>query len=185
MDPRRNYYRDLLSKVSDDQEKLKANYRVIVRRTHSDANHGNEDFRHLFQAAVEAWEVLRDPERRAQYEAARHDWLSGQNALMCAGCGEGIRPRSERRKQQCPLCKTIVDVETLHTERDNGPSAFQPVFESGSRLGERIIDVTEEEAERLGRELIQRGAELLTEKMFNGFDVLRTKIRKRRNHDVG
>lgn len=179
MDPSRNYYRDLLSKVPDSQEQLKANYRVIVRRTHADANNGNHEFQSLFQSAVEAWKVLGDPDCRDQWEDARRDWLASQNAIMCEGCGEGLRLHPEKKKQNCPLCKTPLEVESeiRHTPASK---VLHPLYESGSRLGERIIEVSEEEAERLGRELLQQGAEMLSASIFKGFEALRNKIGTRR-----
>jgi curved DNA-binding protein CbpA len=176
MNPKRNYYRDLLSRVLDDEPTLKKNYRLIVRRTHSDTNQGSDEYTQMFQAAVEAWEILGNARVRAEYDEARRGWIASLGAVMCSGCGEALRIRTENRKQRCPLCKTVLTV----SEEQSVPSIVSPVVESGYRLGARILDATEDEAERLGRELIQRSAENLSRQLMQGFDFARQRLRRRR-----
>ena len=103
----KNYYLALMCRPGDDAETLKSAKRQIVKRTHSDANGGSEKYRVLFEAAVEAWEVLGDPIKREQYDAAREQWLSERGAVWCEGCGEGLRlPNGNGLR--CPLCKTCL-----------------------------------------------------------------------------
>lgn len=174
MDPRRNYYRDLLSKPSDSPEQLKSNYRKIAKATHSDANGGSDEYRDLFQAATEAWSVLGDPEQRADYHSARFAWLRAVGGFQCAECGEALRLVVGQRKQRCPNCKTELKVSGVS---DN---ILRPLEESGRRIGDAVLDVSQQEAERLGREFVQESAKIISRLIVNGFDFARRKIGQKR-----
>ncbi len=64
--------------ASDDE--LKRAYRVKARQFHPDTNHaGSEDDEHFKEISL-AYEVLRDPERRARYDRFGHAGVFGQAA---------------------------------------------------------------------------------------------------------
>ena len=180
MIPQKNYYFALLCRPGDDAPTLKRAYRRIVKRTHTDANNGSEQYRVLFEAAVEAWEVLGDASKRKQYDAAREQWLLGLGAVWCQGCGEGLRlPEGEGLR--CPVCKTPVE----EPEPDPMPqsawksSFVEPLVESGVRIGGTVVDASEREAERLGRELVRQSAVLLSGLITSGFDIARQKLKRK------
>lgn len=175
MNPQKNYYRFLLCRPTDDHDTLKSAYRQIVRRTHADANNGSEEYRILFEHAVEAWKVLGEPKLRGEYDTERAQWLSDRGAIQCAGCGEALRVTAGA-KQKCPICKQPVS---------NGQSAWEsnfvrPIVDSGRRIGDAVLDTvldeSEKEAERLGRELVQRSATALSGLILTGFERARRRL---------
>lgn len=173
MNPQRNYYLDLLSPVSASTEELKSAFRRIARHTHSDANQGSEEFRAMFEAAVEAWDVLGDPQKRAAWTLSRQQWLMTIRAGQCEKCGSTVRLALTRRRPYCPLCKTPLSKE----QQALGDNPFAtPFLESGRRIAESVLGTSQPEAERLSRELVQQGVFLLSKAIVNGFELARSRI---------
>ena len=100
----------------------------------------------------------------------------------CEGCGEGLRlPNGNGLR--CPLCKTPV--EDLQPEPKPHSSAWkssvvEPLVESGVRIGDTVLDASEREAERLGRELMRQSATLLSGLIVSGFDSARRRLKRKR-----
>ena len=53
---------------SADEKEIKRAFRTLARKYHPDANPGNKEAEKKFKEISEAYEVLRDPEKRAQYD---------------------------------------------------------------------------------------------------------------------
>jgi uncharacterized membrane protein affecting hemolysin expression len=56
----------------------------------------------------------------------------------------------------------------------------EPLVESGVRIGGTVLDASEREAERLGKELVQQSATLLSGLIVSGFDTARRKLNRKR-----
>ncbi|MEO1094514.1 MAG: J domain-containing protein [Cyanobacteria bacterium J06638_28] len=70
----RNYF-ELLGVTQDaSAEEIKRSYRQLARQYHPDLNPGNKDAEERFKLLGEAYEVLSDPEKRAQYEEYSSFW---------------------------------------------------------------------------------------------------------------
>jgi tetratricopeptide (TPR) repeat protein len=106
-DDKRGYYRSLGSNPNSSPAELRQNYRRLAFRHHPDRE-PDPDLRLSQQSTLrtlnEAYEALRDPERRSDYDAecgfarcARHPetFLT----LHCQRCGDGM----------CPLCASAAD----------------------------------------------------------------------------
>ncbi len=75
---KRCYY-DILEIGRDaDPETIKKAYRQQALKYHPDRNPGDREAEEHFKEAAEAYEVLRDPEKRQVYDRFGHDGLAGQ-----------------------------------------------------------------------------------------------------------
>ncbi len=72
---RRDYYEVLGVSHDAAEEELKKAYRRLALKYHPDRNQGDKAAEEKFKEAAEAYEVLRDPERRELYDRFGHDGL--------------------------------------------------------------------------------------------------------------
>jgi molecular chaperone DnaJ len=68
----RDYYDILGVARGADAEAVKKAYRKLALQYHPDRNNGDKDAEDRFREATEAYEVLRDPEKRAAYDRYGH-----------------------------------------------------------------------------------------------------------------
>ncbi|MGH7467254.1 MAG: molecular chaperone DnaJ [Longimicrobiales bacterium] len=82
----RDYYEILGVPREADTESIKKAYRKLALQYHPDRNNGSRDAEELFKEATEAYEVLRDGEKRAAYDRFGHAGLrSGAGASGFSG----------------------------------------------------------------------------------------------------
>ncbi|MFC1669298.1 molecular chaperone DnaJ [Spirochaetota bacterium] len=74
---KRDYYEILGVSKSSDEDTIKKAYRKLALKYHPDKNKGNKEAEDKFKEATEAYEVLREPKKRASYDKFGHDGLSG------------------------------------------------------------------------------------------------------------
>lgn len=78
---KRDYYDVLgVSKSASDQE-IKQAYRKLALKYHPDKNKGNKEAEEKFKEATEAYEILRDPKKRASYDQFGHDGVAGFDGM--------------------------------------------------------------------------------------------------------
>jgi curved DNA-binding protein len=70
----RNYYEILGVSREADGTEIKQAYRKLARQYHPDLNPGDRAAEEQFKLLGEAYEVLSDQERRAQYEKFSQYW---------------------------------------------------------------------------------------------------------------
>jgi molecular chaperone DnaJ len=76
---KRDYYEVLGIARSADDEGIKRAYRRLAMQYHPDRNVGDPEAEVHFKEAAEAYEVLRDPEKRQRYDRYGHAGLNGLN----------------------------------------------------------------------------------------------------------
>lgn len=82
---KRDYYEVLgVSKNATDAE-LKKAYRKLALKYHPDKNPGDKVAEEKFKEAAEAYEVLSDPQKRAQYDRFGHAGMSGAGGFSAGG----------------------------------------------------------------------------------------------------
>src|SRR5437588_10740041 len=77
MTSKRDYYEVLGVARDADDETIKKAYRRLAMQFHPDRNVGNHEAEVKFKEAAEAYEVLRDPEKRRRYDRYGHAGLEG------------------------------------------------------------------------------------------------------------
>lgn len=76
---KRDYYEVLgVSKSADDTE-LKKAYRKLAMKYHPDRNKGDASAEKKFKEASEAYDVLRDPQKRQRYDQFGHAGINGSS----------------------------------------------------------------------------------------------------------
>ena len=64
----KDYYKILGIDKNASQEEIKKAYRKIAIKNHPDKNQGNKEAEEKFKEATEAYEILKDPEKRKEYD---------------------------------------------------------------------------------------------------------------------
>ena len=91
MPKKKDYYEILgVSKTADEKE-LKTAYRKLAKKFHPDVNKGDKKSEEKFKEVAEAFAVLSDPEKRAQYDRGGHDALGPDFDPFQ---GSGVDPRN-------------------------------------------------------------------------------------------
>ncbi|HKQ57948.1 MAG TPA: molecular chaperone DnaJ [Candidatus Eisenbacteria bacterium] len=80
MAARRDYYEVLGVERGAGEEEIKKAYRKIAFESHPDRNPGDKTAEQRFKEATEAYEVLRDAQKRAQYDRFGHAGVEGAPA---------------------------------------------------------------------------------------------------------
>jgi curved DNA-binding protein len=85
-----DYYEALEVPRTASAEDIRSAYRKLARKYHPDVNKepGAED---RFKQISEAYEVLRDEEKRARYDQLGANWKAGQDVSGAGGFGDGFR----------------------------------------------------------------------------------------------
>ena len=76
---KRDYYEVLGVAREADDEEVKRAYRKLAMQYHPDRNVGDPEAEQKFKEAAEAYDVLRDPEKRQRYDRYGHAGLDGMN----------------------------------------------------------------------------------------------------------
>lgn len=77
MTTKRDYYEVLGVSRNADDDQIKSNYRKLALKYHPDRNPGDKEAEESFKEAAEAYEVLRDAQKRGIYDQYGHEGLQG------------------------------------------------------------------------------------------------------------
>jgi molecular chaperone DnaJ len=80
MAEKRDYYEVLGVSRDATEDEVRSAYRKLALKYHPDRNPGDKDAEAKFKEAAEAYEVLRDSEKRARYDQFGHEGLRGRVA---------------------------------------------------------------------------------------------------------
>jgi curved DNA-binding protein len=84
----RDYYETLGVDRDASEEDIRRAYRRLARENHPDVNRDPEA-EDRFKEISEAYEVLRDPDRRERYDRLGPNWKAGQDVSGASGFGGG------------------------------------------------------------------------------------------------
>ena len=154
----RDYYKILGVERSATADQIKTAYRRLARKFHPDVSKEPNAEAH-FKEMQEAYEVLRDPEKRAAYDQLGSEWKSGQSFHPPPDWGSGFefsgRPpgagRAGRRQPGATAGGTYSEEEfsDFFSSLFGGGSPFAGARgRAGGRDHHARIDVTLEEAYR-------------------------------------
>lgn len=88
---KRDYYEVLGLNKGASEDEIKKAYRKMAKKYHPDLNPGDEKAEAAFKEVNEAYQVLSNPETRAQYDQFGHDGPTGQGfgGFDFSGFGDG------------------------------------------------------------------------------------------------
>ena len=90
---KRDYYEILGVGKSADEKELKSAYRKLAKQHHPDANPGDASADAKFKELNEAYDVLKDPQKKAAYDRFGHQaFENGMGGGGAGGGGQGFGP---------------------------------------------------------------------------------------------
>lgn len=153
----KNYYRRLGISLVASPDEIKRAYHREARRTHPDTSSGPvADFVDL----REAYDVLSDPTKRAEYDQSRQEWARLNGAFICSGCATpNFVPRRPKPNERviCSHCQAVLPLDvssavSLQKQRLIAEAA-RVVDDVGAELATTAIDLARDGLKRLRKRL--------------------------------
>ena len=110
MTTKRDYYEVLGVERNASESDLKASYRKLALKYHPDRNPDNKEAEENFKAAAEAYEVLRDPQKRNIYDQFGHQGLEGSGFSGFSGGGFGGQRRVKGSNLRIRVKLTLEEI---------------------------------------------------------------------------
>jgi molecular chaperone DnaJ len=89
---KRDFYEVLGVQKGADEKALKTAYRNLAKKLHPDANHGSKETDAKFKELNEAYDVLKDPQKKAAYDRFGHQAFENGGGGRPGGGGPGFGP---------------------------------------------------------------------------------------------
>ncbi|WP_234408939.1 J domain-containing protein [Marinilabilia salmonicolor] len=86
----KNYYKTLGVSKNATQDEIKKAYRKLAVKYHPDKNPDDKETENKFKEINEAYEVLKDPEKRKKYDQLGSNWKQYENAGYGGAQGSGF-----------------------------------------------------------------------------------------------
>lgn len=131
-----DYYEVLQVNSNAEQETIDRVYRLLAQRCHPDNQQTGDENR--FRKLLEAYTVLRDPEKRARYDVAHHRRRQDRLRLVSSGA------QSENDFEREQIVRLTV-LEALYTKRrlePSSPGIFWAEFERLTGLPREHLEFT-------------------------------------------
>lgn len=124
----RDYYEVLGVPRDASNDQIKAAYRRLARKFHPDVSK-EADAEARFKEVGEAYDVLRDPEKRASYDQLGANWKSGQDFRPPPGW-ESVFRESTRNTDGAgdPFSRFFEDL--FRAQKSQGPQSSKPSAET-------------------------------------------------------
>ena len=87
----KDYYKLLGVDKTAKPEQISKSFKKLARKYHPDLNPGDKKAEEKFKEINEAYEVLKDPEKRKLYDQLGPAWPTGRRALQFQRSGHGRR----------------------------------------------------------------------------------------------
>ncbi len=148
----RDYYRILGVQRTANAEEVKTAYRRLARKYHPDVSK-EPNAEERFKEVQEAYEVLKDPEKRAAYDQLGSEWKSGQQFRPPPDWGSGFEFGGGRTRQRAHA--HAGDEAQAYAEEGfsdffsslfGGASPFRSATRGGGRDHHARIDIALEQA---------------------------------------
>src|SRR5258706_1235746 len=96
----KDYYKVLGVERTADKKDIQKAYRKLARKYHPDVNPNNKEAEDKFKEASEAYEVLSDADKRAQYDKFGSEWQRYQQGGAQTGEGFDWSQWAQNSQQQ-------------------------------------------------------------------------------------
>jgi molecular chaperone DnaJ len=88
MSEKRDFYEVLLVERTVGEDEIRKAYKKLALKYHPDRNQGDQDAERMFKEATEAYTILSDADKRAQYDRFGHGMAGGGFDFDGAGIGD-------------------------------------------------------------------------------------------------